>query len=113
MGNVVTLPRKTIAMADHAAVVEVQSAWWSKINWTQAVGFVCSAISLFFGHQYDVPLDLQAQIVLVIQGITAVVTWVLKTFFSSTVTPNSAAQGAVVDLPPGTGATVEPVKMAA
>ena len=75
-------------MAD-AVTVDVKSAWLSKINWAQAIGVVAS-IAAVFG--LDVPASTQVEIVAGIQAIVAVVTWALKTFGTTTVTPSSAAK---------------------
>jgi hypothetical protein len=71
--------------------VSVKSAWLSKINWTQAVGMACTGLALISGNKYSVPLDVQLEIVATIQGAVAVVTWVVKTWFTPTVTPASVA----------------------
>jgi hypothetical protein len=70
--------------------VEIKSAWLSKINWTQAVGVACTGLTLITGNRYSVPMDVQVEIVAIIQGIVAVATWVIKTWFTPTVTPASA-----------------------
>jgi len=75
-------------MAD-TVVVDVKSAWLSKINWTQAIG-VLASIAAVFGFDLDAPT--QIEIVAGIQGIVAVITWALKTFGTTTVTPSSAAK---------------------
>lgn len=69
-----------------SVAVDVKSAWFSKINWTQAVGLLASVLVIF-----GINVDPSTQIALVgsIQGVVAVVTWALKTFFTSTVTPSS------------------------
>ena len=75
-------------MAD-TAVVDVKSAWLSKINWTQALGVLASILVVF-----GINLDAQTQVAIIgaIQGIVAVVTWVLKTFVKPSVTPSAAAK---------------------
>lgn len=75
-------------MAD-AVTVDVKSAWLSKINWTQAIG-VAASVAAVFG--FSLPAETQVALIAGIQGVVAVVTWVLRTFFSSTVTPASAAK---------------------
>lgn len=74
-----------------AVVVPVKSAWLSKINWTQGIALLAMA-GTFFG--FDLPAETQAEILAGIVGIQAAVTWLLKTFFTTTVTPAS--------IPPGT-----------
>lgn len=66
--------------------VETKSAWASKINWTQALGVLASVLVLI---GIDLPTDVQLSIVAAIQGLQALATWVLKTWFSPTVTTAS------------------------
>jgi hypothetical protein len=73
----------------HSVTVDVKSAWLSKINWTQAIGVIAS-VAAVFGLNLDPAL--QVEIVAGIQGVVAVVTWALKTFGTTTVTPSSAAK---------------------
>lgn len=75
-------------MAD-AVTVDVKSAWLSKINWAQAIGVIASVAAVF---GFDLSPALQVQVVAAIQGIVAVVTWALKTFGTTTITPSSAAK---------------------
>lgn len=71
--------------------VETKSAWLSKINWTQAVAVGASVLVLATGGKVDIPLEQQAQIVVAISAVQGIVTWVLKTWFTPTVTPASAS----------------------
>ncbi len=73
-------------MAD-TVVVDVKSAWLSKINWAQAIGVIASVVAVF-----GIDVDAQTQVALVagIQGIVAVLTWALKTFAKPSVTPSAA-----------------------
>jgi len=73
------------------AQVDVQSAWMSRINWTQAVAIVASLLVFMTGGKVDIPVETQVGIVTGIQAISGVVTWVLKTFFTRTITPAVAA----------------------
>lgn len=77
------------------AQVDVQSAWASKINWAQAVGIGATVLALVSGNKYQLPVETQLSIVAGIQGIQAVVTWIVKTWFTTTITPSSAASPAV------------------
>ncbi len=70
-------------------VVDVKSAWLSKINWTQAIG-VLASIAAVFG--FNLPPETQIALIGAIQGIVAVITWALKTFAKPTVTPSAAAK---------------------
>ena len=73
------------------AQVDVQSAWLSRINWTQAIGILASVITVVSGNKYSIPAETQLAIVATIQGVQGVVSWVLKTFFTKTITPSVAA----------------------
>lgn len=52
----------------------------SKINWTQLVGLLAMFAAMF---GFNIPSDVQAQVAVAITSVIAVVTWVLRTFFSS------------------------------
>lgn len=81
---------QAIQSAPEVAVVPVKSAWMSKVNWTQAVAFVASMLVIF-----GIDLDATTQVAIVgtIQGLQAALTWVIKTWFTDTVTPQSAGKG--------------------
>lgn len=82
----------TDASAPSTAVVDVKSAWASKVNWTQAVGVTATALALFSGNKYQIPPETQVAIIAGIQGIQAAVTWVVKTWFTPTVSAASVAK---------------------
>lgn len=69
--------------------VTVQSAWMSKINWGQALGMLASVLVLVSGGKINLDLATQAEIIAAIQGAVALYTWVMRTFFTTTVTPSS------------------------
>jgi hypothetical protein len=71
------------------AHVDIKSAWASKINWTQAVSAFAMIVTLVSGGKFDITGDQQAAIVVTIGVACNVVTWVLKTWFTPTVTPAS------------------------
>jgi hypothetical protein len=73
------------------AQVDVQSAWMSRINWTQAVAIGASLLVFMTGGKINIPVEAQVGIVTAIQAVSGVVTWVLKTFFTKTITPSVAA----------------------
>lgn len=73
------------------AQVDVQSAWASKINWTQAVAIVASALVFMTGGKVNIPVEIQVQIVTGITVVQGIVTWVMKTWFTKTITSASAA----------------------
>jgi len=69
-----------------AVTVPVISAWYSKINWAQAIG-VLASIAVVFG--ITVPPETQVALVGGIQGIVAVFTWAMRTFFNGSVPPSA------------------------
>jgi hypothetical protein len=71
------------------ARVEIASAWTSKINWTQAVSFAAMGLTFFSGGKVGMSADQQAGVVVTIGVITNVATWVMRTWFTKTVTPAS------------------------
>ncbi|MER8619157.1 hypothetical protein NKG99_20355 [Mesorhizobium sp. M1409] len=71
------------------ATVEIKSAWYSKINWTQALALAASILVVF---GVNIPPEVQVQIVAGIQAVQAVVTWALKTWFTDSVTPAAAGK---------------------
>lgn len=60
----------------------VYAGFFSRINWTQAVAFVASALVLASGGKYNIPAEQQAQIIMLIQTVQSLTTWVLRTFFT-------------------------------
>jgi hypothetical protein len=75
-------------MAD-IADVEVKSAWLSKINWAQilTVGFTLLAA---FG--VNLPEDMKVNLIAAVTAIGGLATIVMKTWFTTTITPSSAAK---------------------
>jgi hypothetical protein len=71
------------------ATVQVQSAWASKVNWTQAIGLVATLLALATGNAVEIPGEQQAAMVAVIQGVTGIATWIIRTWFTRSVTPAS------------------------
>lgn len=80
-----TLPEKTVR-------VPFKSAWLSKINWTQAVAVIASLLVI---AGIDLPAETQAHIVVGIQALQAVITSIIKTWFTPTITPQSAPPAAL------------------
>lgn len=70
-------------------VVDVQSSWFSKINWAQAVGILATILAVVTANKINIPAEQQVILVGVIQGVQALVTWVMRTWFTTTVTPAS------------------------
>jgi hypothetical protein len=71
------------------ATVEVKSAWFSKVNWTQALALAASVLVIF---GINIPPEVQAEVVAGIQAAQAIITWVIKTWFTPTVTPASVGK---------------------
>lgn len=73
--------------------VDVKPARLSKINWTQIVALVVMVLSLF-GIEMDdkTRADLLAGLI----GVQSVVTFVLRTWFTKEVTPQSVATTTVM-----------------
>lgn len=61
-------------------VVVVSTPFWSKINWTQFVGAI-AMFGTYFG--IDLSPEVQTQVVLAIGGVTQLLTWALRTFFTN------------------------------
>jgi len=72
---------------DRFVEVAVKSAWWSKINWVQAVAMLATVATVF---GFDFPPELQAKIVATITGVSGVATVILRTWFTTSVTPAAA-----------------------
>jgi Na+/H+ antiporter NhaA len=78
-------------MADTAptVIVEEKSSFLSKINWGEAIKVALAALALF---GINVPSEMQSAILGLIIAIGAVYTVVVKTFFTTTITPSSASK---------------------
>lgn len=70
-------------------VAPVASAWTSKINWTQLAGPAATALA-YFGLS-GIDANTLLAIFAGVQGLQSVVTIVMRTFFTKTITPSSAA----------------------
>ena len=68
-------------------VVPVESGWWSKINWTQAASALSAILVFFFGQTAALTAEQQLAVVVVIGLITNAATFVLRQWFTKTVTP--------------------------
>ena len=72
------------------ATVPVVSPWWSKINWTQVVTVaLSSAITLISGRAFGLDDATTVKVLGALNLINGVVTVILKTWFTSTITPQS------------------------
>ena len=68
------------------AVVNVKSSWKSKIEWTQIGGAVLVILSMFI----DIDAKEQAALVTVIALVAQASTWVMRRWFTTSVTKSSA-----------------------
>lgn len=66
--------------------MDVKSSWLSKINWTQGV---TGAAVLLSWVGIDMPPEVRAAVISVISGIGLVVTWVIRTWFTTSITTAS------------------------
>lgn len=73
-----------------SATVPVVSPWYSKINWVQVVTVaLSSAITLISGHAFGFSDATTVKVLGALNLLNGVVTVILKTWFTSTVTPQS------------------------
>jgi hypothetical protein len=77
------------AHAEAAAVslVRVKSGWMSKINWVQFAGPVCSVLAAF---GLDLAPDQLVGLVVAVQTVQSIATWVIRTWFTRAVTRSAA-----------------------
>lgn len=66
--------------------VLIKSAWVSKVNWTQAVAMLAMLLTMF---GIDMPEDVRVAILAAITAISTVLTWILRTFFTTELTKPS------------------------
>lgn len=77
-------------IAGDNVIVTVKSAWFSKINWGEAVKVFAAGALAFFG--IEVSQEMQIYILQAIIGIGAAYTWITKTWFTNSVAPASMAK---------------------
>ena len=75
-------------MAD-TAIVDVKPATSSKINWTQAAGLIATGVTLASKGKLNLDADTVLTIIVGIQGVTQIATLIMRTYFTTTVTPQS------------------------
>ena len=69
--------------------VPIKSAWYSKINWIQAVSAVCTfATALISASQVDAATA--TKLTAAVAGVGQVATWAVRTFFTTSITPSSS-----------------------
>jgi len=69
--------------------VPVKSAWLSKVNWVQGVAALSMILVFVFGNSAALTPEQQNSIVVVIGLAGNVVTWIVKTWFTPTVSAAS------------------------
>ena len=86
-----TVAKVNEAMADAGvAVVPVKSGWRSKINLTQLAGPAASTIAVFLGFfGLNLTPDQIIGLVMAIQTLQSVITWIFRQWFSKSVTASS------------------------
>ncbi len=77
-------------------VVNTESPWFSKINWTQIVQGIAAIAVIASGGKIDLTPEQQLQIVGAIVVVGNLATIIMKTYFTTTVTPQSVPQPAIV-----------------
>ena len=79
-----------------SALVDIKSAWLSKINWTQVVSGSAMILAWYTGGHLSLTPDQQSALVVTIGVIGNISTWVVKTWFTPTVSAASLPAPAVV-----------------
>jgi hypothetical protein len=64
------------------ATVLVTSAWYSRVNWTQAVAAAASVLTIVTGGKIGLTFEQQSAIVLVIQLLCNLATYIMHTFYT-------------------------------
>ncbi len=59
--------------------METKSGWASKINWAQAIGVLATVLAIF---GFDMDPETQIGVVAGINGVMAVVTWIMRTWYT-------------------------------
>jgi len=68
--------------------VPVESAWFSKINWTQASA---AATALIVAFGVSIPPEKATAILAGLNVAQGTLTWIMRTWFTDSVTPGSVA----------------------
>jgi hypothetical protein len=76
--------------APSVVAADVKSSFLSKINWTQAVGVGVSCAVVLGCNKCDMPVATQAELVLAIQSLQGVATWIMRTWFTTRITAASS-----------------------
>jgi hypothetical protein len=81
------------------ALVNIESAWASKINWTAAIGAVAALVTILSGNHYQMDAGTQASIVTGIILLQSLLTMIFRTRYTTTVT-QSSVDSTPVGVPP-------------
>ena len=86
-----TVQKVASAMAEQAvtggiAVVPVKSGWFSKINWVQFAGPVCSVLAAF---GLSLKPDELVGLIVAVQTVQSIATWVIRQWFTKSVTASA------------------------
>ncbi len=76
----------TVILKGRQMYSHIKSAWLSKINWAQAVAFLAMLLTMF---GVDLDAETQNQILAAILAVSNVATWIMRTWFTTTITPAS------------------------
>lgn len=68
-------------------IVEEKSSWFSKVNWAQVLTVVFTMLAAF---GFNVPEDLRVNIMAAVTALGGLVTIIMRTYFTTTITPASA-----------------------
>ncbi len=72
------------------SIVDIKPASQSKINWTQVASAMAVPVAAWIANRLMLPDEVQVALVVVISWVFNFATIVLKTWFTSTVTAQSA-----------------------
>lgn len=74
-----------------AATVDVKSAWASKVNWAQGVAAAATFATALIAAA-NLPAAQAAELTAAVAGIGQLATIIIRTFFTTSITPSSAAK---------------------
>lgn len=77
--------------SNSAASVPVKSAWASKVNWAQGVSALATCATALIAAA-NLPAEQAAALTAAVAGVGQLATIIIKTFFTTTITPSSAAK---------------------
>lgn len=75
----------------NTVTVPVKSAWASKVNWTQVAAAAATCATAVIAAA-NLPAEQAASLTAAVAGIGQIATIIIKTFFTTTVTPASASK---------------------